>query len=170
MDLIVWHPSRTHLLVPVYTSSCSARTPGRAGLLQANADRRGPTLFLADDWVPRDVVAMPQFPELPQMVLRVGYAADPAQPDVSHAALADHLPPQCASHTSRLLERVQCRGRDRPYGRPPHRSQRAGLPHWAPTLGVWRRRAPPGRDASRAPRGSHRFRIRTIRDQSTLVF
>ena len=48
-----------------------------------------------------------QFPELPQMVLRVGYAADPAQPDVSRAALADHLPPQRASHTSRLLERVQ---------------------------------------------------------------
>ena len=23
-------------------------------------------------------------------------------------------------------------------GGPPHRSQRAGLPHWAPTLGVWR--------------------------------
>ena len=35
-----------------------------------------------------------QFPELPQMVLRVGYAADPAQPDVSHAALAD--PPAAA--------------------------------------------------------------------------
>jgi len=26
-------------------------------------------------------------------------------------------------------------------GGPPHRSQRAGLPHWAPTLGVWRRNA-----------------------------
>src|SRR5208337_1416601 len=36
-------------------------------------------------------------------------------------------------------------------GGPPRRSQRAGLPHWAPTLGVWRRSAPPGRDASRAP-------------------
>ena len=34
-------------------------------------------------------------------------------------------------------------------GGPPHRSQRAGLPHWAPTLGVWRRSAPPGRDACR---------------------
>ena len=32
-------------------------------------------------------------------------------------------------------------------GGPPHRSQRAGLPHWAPTLGVWQRSAPPGRDA-----------------------
>jgi len=27
-------------------------------------------------------------------------------------------------------------------GGPPHRSQRAGLPHWAPTLGAWRRSAP----------------------------
>src|SRR6266566_7765342 len=36
-------------------------------------------------------------------------------------------------------------------GGPPRRSQRAGLPHWAPTLGAWRRSAPPGRDASRAP-------------------
>ncbi len=44
-----------------YTSSCSARTPGRAGLLQADADRRGPTLFLAGDWVPCDVVAMPWY-------------------------------------------------------------------------------------------------------------
>ena len=34
-------------------------------------------------------------------------------------------------------------------GGPPHRSQRAGLPHWAPTLGEWRRSGPPGRDASR---------------------
>ena len=33
-------------------------------------------------------------------------------------------------------------------GGPPHRSQRAGLPHWAPTLGGWRRSAPAGRDAS----------------------
>ena len=31
------------------------------GLLQADADRRGPTLFLAGDWVPRDVVAMPWY-------------------------------------------------------------------------------------------------------------
>ena len=32
-------------------------------------------------------------------------------------------------------------------GGPPHRSQRAGLPHWAPTLGAWRRSAPAGMDA-----------------------
>jgi len=44
-----------------YTSSCSARTPARAGLLQADAGRRGPALFLAGDWVPRDVVAMPWY-------------------------------------------------------------------------------------------------------------
>ena len=44
-----------------YTSSCSARSAARAGLLQADADRRGPTLFLAGDWVPRDVVAMPWY-------------------------------------------------------------------------------------------------------------
>jgi hypothetical protein len=29
----------------------------------------------------------------------------------------------------------RCRGRDRPRGRPPHRSQRAELPHWAPASG-----------------------------------
>src|SRR5215471_17261255 len=34
-------------------------------------------------------------------------------------------------------------------GGPPHRSQRAGLPHWAPTLGEWRRSVPRGRDALR---------------------
>jgi hypothetical protein len=34
-------------------------------------------------------------------------------------------------------------------GGPPRRSQRAELPHRAPTLGAWRRSAPPGRDASR---------------------
>ena len=32
-------------------------------------------------------------------------------------------------------------------GGPPHRSQRAGLPHWAPALGVWRQSVPPGRGA-----------------------
>ena len=32
-------------------------------------------------------------------------------------------------------------------GGPPHRSQRAGLPHWAPTSGAWRRSAPPGMGA-----------------------
>jgi hypothetical protein len=32
-------------------------------------------------------------------------------------------------------------------GGPPHRSQRAGLPHWAPTLGVWRRSGPEGMGA-----------------------
>jgi GNAT superfamily N-acetyltransferase len=32
-------------------------------------------------------------------------------------------------------------------GGPPHRSQRAGLPHWAPTLGAWRRSALAGMDA-----------------------
>jgi len=34
-------------------------------------------------------------------------------------------------------------------GRPPHRSQRAGLPHWAPTSGMWRRSGPPGKGALR---------------------
>ena len=34
-------------------------------------------------------------------------------------------------------------------GGPPRRSQRAGLPHWAPTLGEWRRSALRGTDASR---------------------
>jgi hypothetical protein len=34
-------------------------------------------------------------------------------------------------------------------GRPPHRSQRAGLPHWAPTSGMWRRSGPPDKGASR---------------------
>jgi hypothetical protein len=34
-------------------------------------------------------------------------------------------------------------------GGPPRRSQRAGLPHWAPTLGEWRRSASGERDASR---------------------
>jgi hypothetical protein len=47
------------------------------------------------------------------------------------------------------------RGRDGPspygLGRPPHRSQRAGLPHWAPTLGVRRRSGPPGKGAARGP-------------------
>ena len=32
-------------------------------------------------------------------------------------------------------------------GGPPRRSQRAGLPHWAPTLGVWRRSGPQGMGA-----------------------
>ena len=32
-------------------------------------------------------------------------------------------------------------------GGPPRRSQRAGLPHWAPALGVWRQSVPPGRGA-----------------------
>src|SRR5579859_887267 len=31
-------------------------------------------------------------------------------------------------------------------GGPPRRSQRAELPHWAPTLGAWRRSAPAGMD------------------------
>jgi hypothetical protein len=48
-----------------------------------------------------------------------------------------------------LLRGLAGRGRDRPRGRPPHRSQRAGLPHWAPTSGEWRRSAPRGRDAAR---------------------
>jgi len=34
-------------------------------------------------------------------------------------------------------------------GGPPHRSQRAGLPHWAPTSGAWRRSVLRGTDASR---------------------
>jgi len=34
-------------------------------------------------------------------------------------------------------------------GGPPHRSQRAELPHWAPASGVWRRSVTPGRGASR---------------------
>ena len=34
-------------------------------------------------------------------------------------------------------------------GGPPHRSQRAGLPHWAPTLGAQRRSVLRGTDASR---------------------
>ena len=54
LDMHAW-------LVPVVYVACSARTPGRAGLLQADADRRGPTLFLAGDWVPCDVVAMPWY-------------------------------------------------------------------------------------------------------------
>ena len=39
-------------------------------------------------------------------------------------------------------------------GRPPHRSQRAGLPHWAPNLGRWRRSEPPDKGASRGPGGA----------------
>ena len=33
--------------------------------------------------------------------------------------------------------------------RPPHRSQRAELPHWAPTLGIWRKSAVQAKDARR---------------------
>jgi len=39
-------------------------------------------------------------------------------------------------------------------GRPPHRSQRAGLPHWAPTSGEWRRSAFRARDVWRGRAGA----------------
>ena len=48
-------------------------------------------------------------------------------------------------------EKSACRGRDGPCvigsARPPHRSQRAGLPHWALALGVGVEIAAQARDA-----------------------
>ena len=65
----------------------------------------------------------------------------------------------CAAGAPGPLPNDSNRGRDRPCGRPPRRSQRAGLPHWAPALGAgveahaWEgmqyvgRREPPGGEA-----------------------
>jgi hypothetical protein len=38
-------------------------------------------------------------------------------------------------YSNGATESVNSHGRDRPYGRPPHRSRGAGLPHRAPTSG-----------------------------------
>jgi MFS superfamily sulfate permease-like transporter len=65
------------------------------------------------------------------------------------AGLFQGFPVSTSGSRTAVAERSGGRGRDRPRGRPPHRSQRAGLPHWAPTLGEWRRSVLPGRDASR---------------------
>jgi hypothetical protein len=56
-----------------------------------------------------------------------------------------------SAHNSWVARGLEDRGRDRPHlaGGPPHRSQRAGLPHWAPALGDGRRIAWTGRDAAR---------------------
>ena len=48
-------------------------------------------------------------------------------------------------------------------GGPPRRSQRAGLPHWAPTSGAWRRSVPRGRDARCGSAVATGSRIRFIR-------
>jgi len=47
--------------------------------------------------------------------------------------------------------RAAGRGRDGPFGPPPHRSGRAGLPHPALTSGVWRRSARWDKDARNRP-------------------
>jgi DNA-binding SARP family transcriptional activator len=65
-------------------------------------------------------------------------------------ALAVRLEESWKVHTPAARQReIDGRGRERPCRRPPHTSQRAGLPHWAPTLGEWWRSVPPRRDASR---------------------
>jgi hypothetical protein len=49
---------------------------------------------------------------------------------------------RCSRPSSISVSRTTVsRGRGRPCGRPPRRSQRAGLPHWAPVMGTWRRTA-----------------------------
>jgi hypothetical protein len=53
-------------------------------------------------------------------------------------------------------------------GRPPHRSQRAGLPHWAPASGQTRRRCSGYGCMSRGYGSQLRMR-RFIRSQFTLV-
>ena len=63
-------------------------------------------------------------------------------------------PPQdppacCTQQTLTVPPDILGRGRDRPCGRPPAQIPACGGPHWAPTLGEWRRSAPRERDASR---------------------
>jgi hypothetical protein len=51
-----------------------------------------------------------------------------------------------SGHFVRSVSSSLDRGRDRPFGRPPRRSQRALLTHWAPCLGFWRQTACSARD------------------------
>jgi hypothetical protein len=65
----------------------------------------------------------------------------------------EHPPACCAQQTITVPPQVAAKTRvavgTALAGGPPHRSQRAGLPHWAPTSGAWRRSVLRGTDASR---------------------
>jgi len=133
--------------------------PGRRAALTDLAAKM-PAAVLADllhlspgtavRWVPKQEATGPATPPnspgnaftRPDECLRRRSRASTTRPDRNTAGYPVATPKSRSSSS-------WGRGRDRPCGRPPHRSQRAGLPHWAPTLGEWRRSAPRGRDASR---------------------
>ena len=62
------------------------------------------------------------------------------------------------------------RGRDRPYGRPPAQIPACGITALGSYLGCVAAKRASGKGCITRTGGSHRFRIRTIRVQSTLVF
>ena len=61
-------------------------------------------------------------------------------------APAGHDGSSCSPLPSKITARTRVAVGTAPTSGPPHKSQRAGLPHWAPALGVWRS-APPGMGA-----------------------
>ena len=74
----------------------------------------------------------------------------------------------------RLLPEIRdlylSRGRDRPYGRPPAQIPACGITALGSYLGCVAAKRASGKGCITRTGGSHRFRIRTIRVQSTLVF
>ena len=65
---------------------------------------------------------------------------------------------------------AQSRGRDRPCGRPPAQIPACGITALGSYLGCVAAKRASGKGCITRTGGSHRFRIRTIRVQSTLVF
>jgi hypothetical protein len=82
---------------------------------------------------------------------------------------ADARAPRAADNR-RSVACALSRGRDRPYGRPPAQIPACGITALGSYLGCVAAKRASGKGCITRTGGSHRFRIRTIRVQSTLVF
>src|SRR5208337_476573 len=88
-----------------------------------------------------------------------------------HALYHQPRTPPCRAATAGLPAAAdQSRGRDRPYGRPPAQIPACGITALGSYLGCVAAKRASGKGCITRTGGSHRFRIRTIRVQSTLVF
>ena len=134
------HNGNAPLLTPARTAAARPPHPSMRGDDHASSTRSMPSITTCDKWRSR-----------------------PRATTESHRPSAPR--PSPSDQPGQVSVAVGTAPRPYGFGPPPHRSQRAGLPHWAPTLGMWRRSGPPGQGCITRAGGSHRVAMRPIRSQ-----
>ena len=129
--------------------------PGGAARVEMRGESRDASTFT-------QVIHQPPLPG----AARVVACPLPSRPATGTARFTRTRHDEQRGHRRSLLSR----GRDRPYGRPPAQIPACGITALGSYLGCVAAKRASGKGCITRTGGSHRFRIRTIRVQSTLVF